>query len=99
MTPAIADAKAIRIEDEVARRGVVLKRQGRELVGPCPICGGTDRFAINFAKQVWNCRHCGKGGDVIALIQHMDGVGFLEAIESLTATATAACWRVVPAPA
>jgi hypothetical protein len=79
-----ADAKAMPIESEIARRGIALKRQGRELVGPCPVCGGTDRFAINIAKQIWNCRGCSKGGDVIGLVQHIDGVTFSGAIEILT---------------
>jgi phage/plasmid primase-like uncharacterized protein len=86
---AIGDAKAIPIEHEVARRGIALKRQGREHVGPCPVCGGTDRFAVNIVKQIWNCRHCAKGGDVIALVMHIDGITFPEAIETLTGNCTA----------
>jgi hypothetical protein len=35
------------IEAEIARRGIVLRRVGAELVGPCPRCGGTDRFSVN----------------------------------------------------
>jgi CHC2-type zinc finger protein/Toprim domain-containing protein len=79
-------AKAIRIENELARRGIVLNREAHELVGPCPVCGGTDRFAINIPKQVWNCRGCGKGGDVIAFVMHIDGSDFRTAIETLTGT-------------
>src|SRR5262245_39982184 len=75
--------KAIPIEAEIARRGVRLRRAGQELVGPCPICGGTDRFAVNVIKRVWNCRGCRKGGDIIDLVQHLDGVGFAKAIEVL----------------
>jgi Zinc-binding domain of primase-helicase len=47
-------ARSVPIETELGRRGIHLKRQGRELVGPCPVCGGDDRFAINIKKQVWN---------------------------------------------
>jgi hypothetical protein len=48
-------ARAVRIEDEIARRGIKLR--GRvDRCGPCPMCGGTDRFAINTRKQVFNCR-------------------------------------------
>ena len=75
-------ARAFRIEEEIARRSIKLR--GRtELVGPCPVCGGTDRFSINARKQVWNCRGCQCGGDVIALVQHLDGCTFHEAIETL----------------
>jgi hypothetical protein len=55
-------AKAIRIEDEEARRGGLgLKRFGAELVGPCAQCGGTDRFAASIKKQLFLCRACGRG--------------------------------------
>lgn len=78
----IASARAHRIEDEIERRGI--KLHGRtERVGPCPVCGGTDRFSINTKKQVFNCRGCGVGGDVIALVQHLDSCSFGEAIATL----------------
>ena len=81
---AVDIAQSVPIETELGRRGVSLRRQGRrELVGPCPACGGTDRFAINIAKQLWNCRGCDKGGDIIDLVQHLDGGEFLDAVETL----------------
>ena len=52
----IERARAVSIEAEIAHRGYQLKRQGKELVGPCPRCGGTDRFSIHVTKQCWNCR-------------------------------------------
>ena len=80
----IERARAIRIEDEIAKRGIRLK--GRiDQSGPCPVCGGRDRFAIHIRKQKWLCRHCGKGGgDVIGLVQFVDGIGFAEAVELLS---------------
>jgi phage/plasmid primase-like uncharacterized protein len=80
---AIAAARAVRLEDELTRRGIRLR--GRvERVGPCPVCSGRDRFSINARKQVWNCRGCGDGGDVISLVQHIDDCDFAEAIRTLT---------------
>jgi putative DNA primase/helicase len=79
----IERARAVPVEHEVARRGIKLKRQGAELVGPCPVCGGDDRFAINVHKQVFNCRVCGAKGDVIELVRHLDGVSFKDAITTL----------------
>ena len=38
-----------------------LKRSGRELVGPCPSCGGIDRFAVKPVEggaAVIHCRQC-----------------------------------------
>ena len=58
-------------------------RGGIERCGPCPVCGGDDRFSINTEKQVWNCRGCGKGGDVIDLVRHIDGSDFTAACTKL----------------
>jgi putative DNA primase/helicase len=55
-----------------------------EWAGPCPVCGGDDRFSINTRKQVFNCRGCRGRGDVIDLVLHLDGCTFPEAIERLT---------------
>ena len=71
------------ITDVVARFGLRLKRQGRELVGPCPVCGGNDRFAIHPTRGVWNCRHCVRGGDAIDLVRHIEGCSFKEAVAVL----------------
>ena len=83
MSAAVDIARSVPIETELARRGHRLKRVGRDLVGPCPACGGTDRFAVTPAKRLWCCRHCAKGGDVIALVQHLDGGEFLDAVQTL----------------
>jgi hypothetical protein len=79
-------ARAVRIEDELARRGIKL-RGGVDRCGPCPACGGTDRFSINVKKQVWICRKCPAGGDIIALVQHLDGIGYIDAIAHLAGAA------------
>jgi phage/plasmid primase-like uncharacterized protein len=85
MIPAtdIERARAVRIEDEMARRGIKLKPVGAELIGPCPACGGRDRFSVNLRKQVFNCRGY-SGGNVIKLVQHIDGCDFVSAITTLT---------------
>jgi putative DNA primase/helicase len=83
----IERARASRIEDVIAARNIRLRRSGAELIGPCPNCGGDDRFSVNLKKQVFNCRKCEKGGDAIELIQFLDGVEFPAAIETLTGQA------------
>jgi hypothetical protein len=41
----------------------------RNYAGPCPACGGNDRFSINTRINAFNCRQCdGKGRDGIALM-------------------------------
>lgn len=76
-------ARAVPIEKEIERRGYKLRREGPERIGACPRCGGDDRFAINTKKQVFNCRGCGIGGDVIHLVEHLDGVDFNTACTTL----------------
>jgi phage/plasmid primase-like uncharacterized protein len=85
----VEQARAVRIEDEIARRGIVLKRQGQELVGSCPKCGGRDRFSVAPTKGVWNCRHCktpDMKGDVIGFTMWCDGIEFPEAVGRLANT-------------
>jgi phage/plasmid primase-like uncharacterized protein len=77
----IARARAAPIGEIAA--GLQLRRVGAEFVGPCPVCGGTDRFSIHPGRGLFHCRGCGAGGDVIALAQHIYGVGFAAAIEML----------------
>jgi hypothetical protein len=79
---AVAQARALRVSHEIHRRGIQLRRQGRELVGPCPVCGGRDRF--HTVKNTFLCRRCPAGGGVIDLVMHLDSVGFAEAVEILT---------------
>jgi hypothetical protein len=77
-------AKSVRVEDEIARRGGLgLKRMGAELIGACPVCGGRDRFAVSIRKQCFLCRGCGRSGDVVAMVQHIDGVDFRSAVQTL----------------
>ena len=82
-SPIIEQARAVPIETEITRRGIRLRGKV-ERSGPCPVCGGRDRFAINIRKQSWNCRGCQRGGGVIDLVQHLDGLSFPEAVALLT---------------
>ncbi len=60
-----------------------LKRQAGELVGPCPVCGGRDRFAINPKKNLFNCRLCGGHGGPVELVRHVMGCAFGPAVDWL----------------
>ena len=92
MDDLISIARVVRIEEEAARRGIRLK--GRvDRAGPCPRCGGHDRFSINLKKQVWNCRGCQRGGDVIELVQFLDDVDFRQAVALLAGDDAAPRWR------
>lgn len=53
-------------------------------IGPCPGCGGVDRFSLNIKKGIFWCRKSAEGGDAIALARHIRSCEFLEAVELLT---------------
>lgn len=68
----IERARDVSLTAVVDRLALRLKKHSGELVGPCPVCGGKDRFSVNPAKGVFNCRGCGKGGhDAIGLAAHV----------------------------
>lgn len=55
-------------------RALGLKRSGKTFAGPCPYCGGRDRFFLGPGKLhevVFGCRNCGKdtGPIIRALIE------------------------------
>jgi phage/plasmid primase-like uncharacterized protein len=66
--------------------GARLKRiVANEYAGPCPRCGGTDRFSVNTRKRVFNCRRSDEsGGDVIDMVRYVTGCSFIEACEFIT---------------
>ena len=80
----IARARAADIADIASRVGAKLKRvTATEWAGPCPACGGADRFSVNTRRRVFNCRSF-RGGDVIAMVEHARGLDFVEAVEFIT---------------
>jgi len=78
-------ARAADIFAVAKRCGAQLKKvTGSEFSGPCPFCGGKDRFSVNVVEKVFNCRGAGIGGDVIAMVEHTRGLDFLGALEFIT---------------
>ncbi len=63
----------------------IANTHGGEYAGPCPFCGGTDRFHVVPVAGKWYCRHCTpRGGDAIDYVQRREQVAFQAAIELLT---------------
>jgi DNA primase len=65
---------------------------GGEWVGPCPACGGRDRFHVWPDKVdskrservgIYWCRSCGKAGDVVQFLVDFDGRSYPEAFAAL----------------
>lgn len=69
-------------------RDTHLRRVGANwYAGPCPFCGGTDRFTLKRTSGGWRwlCRHCTDGRylDCVDYIQRRNGVDFKEAVRRL----------------
>lgn len=69
-----------------------------EAAGPCPFCGGHDRFVVWPASsdrdgRAW-CRRCRWVGDVIALYRDLEGVTFVRALEDIAAASGVTVPRV-----
>lgn len=65
---------------------------GGEWTGPCPGCGGRDRFHVWPEKAdskrserigVYWCRSCGKSGDIVQFLVDFDGKSYHEAFQAL----------------
>jgi hypothetical protein len=73
-----ADIERARAADSLAilnRRGFALNGRRGWRCGPCPKCGGDDRFAVHPGKRAFNCRGCGtSGGSTIDLVAFLDSL-------------------------
>lgn len=76
---------------ELAQKHVQLKKvattKGGEWQGPCPGCGGTDRFHVwpekNDGEGSYWCRQCEKSGDGIQFLRDFEGLSFHESCARL----------------
>lgn len=96
-----------RRSDLLALAGVTLRKvagTGRgEYAGPCPICGGRDRFRVQPSGPDgprWYCRQCGGGKwhDAIDLVRQLKRVDFAEAVTMLIGSAPDLASAPRPAP-
>lgn len=77
---------------DLATKRVILKKasstNGGEWQGPCPGCGGTDRFHVwpvqNEGKGGYWCRGCGRTGDNIQFLRDFEGLSFRDACARLS---------------
>ena len=60
----------------------IASTHGGEYVGPCPLCGGVDRFHVwpqEGDGGRWWCRGCEKSGDIIQYLRDVRKLCYLEA--------------------
>jgi len=77
--------------------GYDLRKVGKFAIGPCPFCGGRDRFTVKSTPQGdrWHCRGCGDGRyhNAIDFIMRRDDCDFKTALQILKQDAP-----IVPLP-
>ena len=79
----VETAKHADIKHLAEKYSVLHRESAREWAGPCPKCGGTDRF--HCTAEWWFCRDCHeKRGDAIEFVQWAAGLDFKSAIGFLT---------------
>jgi DNA primase len=63
---------------------VPLRRQGARFVGLCPFHSEkSPSFGISRGKPFYYCFGCQASGDAITFLRHVEGLGFMEAVEKL----------------
>lgn len=56
----------------------------KQLSGPCPFCGGVDRFYIAGSKRVCACRKCDFKGGALKFLSKIENVTVASAVKMLT---------------
>jgi hypothetical protein len=77
-------AKAVRLEEFVARLGIEMVAHGEELRGMCPIPAHkgekkTRSFYVKPSEQVFHCFGCKAGGNIVKFAQAYNGMAQFEA--------------------
>ncbi len=85
------------ILDMYKEMGLVAKsKTASECCGPCPCCGGRDRFTLFLGQgkdglgRYW-CRQCNISGDRIQFLRDVRSMGFREACRELSVDPTVNC--------
>ena len=102
----IPDAELARLKAEVSVQrlvegcGVVLRQQGKDLVGCCPFHDdGSPSLVVTPGKNLWHCLGaCGRGGGPIDWVMTAQGVSFRHAVELLRESSPALASLAQPGP-
>ncbi len=96
--------RSVNLADLVAQAGGTLRRTGNGwYAGPCPFCGGKDRFVVHDTGDGWRwmCRGCGDGRyhDAIDFYRRWQSASFTQACADLAGLPLAASTPATQAPA
>ena len=69
---------------DVISQYVHLKRSGRNFFGLCPFHNEkSPSFSVSPDKQIFHCFGCGVGGNVYTFLMKIEGINFIEAVQTL----------------
>ena len=69
---------------DVISQYVHLKRSGRNFFGLCPFHNEkSPSFSVSPDKQIFHCFGCGVGGNVYSFLMKIEGINFIEAVQTL----------------
>ena len=69
---------------DVISQYVHLKRSGRNFFGLCPFHNEkSPSFSVSPDKQIFHCFGCGVGGNVFTFLMKIEGISFIEAVQTL----------------
>ena len=71
--------------EELVSRYLDVKRKGGRLWACCPFHEErTPSFTVDRSRNIFKCFGCGKGGDGISFLQELEGIGYVEALVTLS---------------
>lgn len=74
----------VKVEDVISMLGLVLKPNGDSFRGKCPACNSSNDRALAVTKgKGYYCFAQQRGGDVIALVSHVRGIGARQAAQEI----------------
>ena len=69
---------------DIVSQYVQLKRSGRNYFGLCPFHNEkSPSFSVSPDKQIFHCFGCGVGGNVFTFLMKIEGISFVEAVQTL----------------
>ena len=69
---------------DIISQYVHLKRSGRNFFGLCPFHNEkSPSFSVSPDKQIFHCFGCGVGGNVFTFLSKIEGINFVEAVQTL----------------